>query len=82
MADQQIEKNGEIYQWNEIENTFFVYRPGGKHRFIYFVIGFRNGELRHFNIENQLGSRYNEHDFSEFVEYFKNESRNKNTYRP
>lgn len=68
-SDKQIEIIGETYQWDSIENTFFVFRPNS---FYTFVIGFKNGELKYFDIGNQLGFKYNERDFSEFVEYFKN----------
>ena len=73
LSNKQIEIIGEIYQWNEIENTFFVYRPMGKGFRAYFVIGLKDGELKYFDIGNQLGFKYNEHDFSEFVEHYRNE---------
>ena len=69
LSDNQIEIIGETYQWNSIENTFFVFRPNGSSS---FVIGFKDGGLKYFDIGNQLGFKYNAHDFSEFVEYFKN----------
>ncbi len=72
-ADNQIEIIGEIYQWDLIENTFFVFRPNSSYS---FVIGLKNGELKYFDIANQLGFKYNERDFSEFVEYYKNTAPN------
>jgi hypothetical protein len=69
----QIEIIGEIFEWNSIENTFFVIRPNSSSS---FVIGLKNGELKYFNIGNQLGFKYSERDFSEFVEYFKNTAPN------
>jgi len=73
LSSKQIEIIGEIYQWNEIENTFFVYRPMGKNFRAYFVIGLKDGELKYFDIGNQLGFKHNERDFSEFVEHYKKE---------
>ena len=73
-SDNQIEIIGETYQWDSIENTFFVFRPNSSYS---FVIGLKNGELKYFDIANQLGFKYNERDFSEFVEYFKNTAPNK-----
>ena len=74
LSENHIEVNGETYQWNSIENTFFVFRPNSTSS---FIIGFKNSELKYFDIKNQLGFKYNEHDFSEFVEYFKNTAPNK-----
>jgi hypothetical protein len=73
LSNKQIEIIGETYRWDEIENTFFVYRPSSKDFRAYFVIGLKDGELKYFDIGNQFGFKYNENDFSEFVEYYKNE---------
>jgi hypothetical protein len=34
LSDNQIEISGETYQWNSIENTFFVFRPGRTSSFV------------------------------------------------
>ena len=73
LSNNQIEIIGETYQWNSIENTFFVFRANSSYS---FVIALKNGELKYFDIANQLGFKYNERDFSEFVEYFKNTAPN------
>lgn len=47
------------------------YRPMGRMQKVYFVIGLKNGEIKYFDIGNQLGFN-NEQDFSALVEHFKN----------
>jgi hypothetical protein len=68
LSDKQIEINEEIHTWDSIENTFIVYGSGASYR---FVIGFKSGDLNYFDIANQPGLKYNERDFSAFVEYFR-----------
>jgi hypothetical protein len=67
LNDSHVNIGGKAYNWNEIENTFYVYRA----RKSFFVIGFKNGDLKYFDIGHQLGFKYSDHDFSAFVEYFK-----------
>ena len=63
--------NDEIFNWSDIQDTFFVYRFSHMMMNGLFVIGFKSGEIRYFNIGNQLGFGYNERDFSRFVEHYK-----------
>jgi hypothetical protein len=72
LTDKQITVGTRTYKWDEIENTFLVYRPTGRLQMVYFVIGLKNGTIRYFDIGNQLGFKYNELDFAVMVEYFKN----------
>jgi len=67
LTEKDISISGKSYNWDEIENTFFVYRTMKS----YFVLGFRNGDIRYFDIGPQLGFKYSDIDFAGFVEHFK-----------
>ncbi|SHE30171.1 hypothetical protein SAMN02745131_00074 [Flavisolibacter ginsengisoli DSM 18119] len=64
--------NDEVFNWNEIQETFYVYRFPGRWIKALFVIGFTNGLIQYFDLSNQLGFKYNDKDFSNLVEHYKN----------
>ncbi len=64
--------NNETFTWFEIQETFYVMRFPGRTRSTSFVIGMKNGVIHSFDIANQLGFKYNERDFSKFIEHYKN----------
>lgn len=70
LTENSISIGGDSYNWEDIENTFFVYRTMKS----YFVLGFRNGDIKYFDIGPQLGFKYSDIDFSGFVEYYKRKS--------
>ena len=72
LTGKQITVIGEIFQWEEVENTFMVFRPMGRATKVFFVIGLKTGEVKYFDIGNQLGFKYNGQDFSALIEHFKN----------
>ena len=61
----------EVFNWHDIQQTFYVYRPSSRSL---FIIGLKNGQIQYFNINNQLGFRYNNTDFSKFIEHYRNYS--------
>lgn len=63
--------NNDVFNWNEIQETFYVYRFPGRMIKALFVIGFTNGQIQYFDLGNQLGFKYNERDFSKLVEHYK-----------
>lgn len=61
-----------FYPWSEIQETFFVHRPTGKFPERYFVIGFKNGVLDRYHMNNLLEFNLNERTFSALIEEYRN----------
>ncbi|MEO6456492.1 MAG: hypothetical protein ABIN97_20620 [Ginsengibacter sp.] len=68
---QELTINDKTFTWFEIQETFCVLRFAGRTRRTSFVIGLKNGVIHFFDIDNQLGFKYSERDFSKFVEHYK-----------
>lgn len=73
----QLSKKGiaiedKFYQWTEIQETFLIYRPNGKSRAIYFIIGLKNGFLDRYHINNLLEFNLNERTFSALIDEYRN----------
>jgi hypothetical protein len=71
LSKKGIEIDNKFYQWAEIQETFIVYRPKGKIREIYFVIGLKNGFLDRLHMNNLLEFNLNERKFSALIEEYK-----------
>ena len=71
LSKKGIEIDNKIYQWAEIQETFIIYRPKGKIREIYFVIGLKNGFLDRFHMNNLLEFNLNERKFSALIEEYR-----------
>ncbi|MGG9961146.1 hypothetical protein [Ferruginibacter sp. SUN106] len=71
LSKKGIEIDGKFYQWTEIQETFLVYRPNGKNRTIYFVIGLKNGFLDRYHMNNLLEFNLNERTLSALIEAYR-----------
>lgn len=71
LSKKGIEIDGKFYQWAEIQETFIVYRPNGKIREIYFIIGLKNGFLDRFHMNNLLEFNIDERKYSALIEEYR-----------
>lgn len=71
LSKKGIEIDDKFYQWTEIQETFVVYRPNGKSRTIYFVIGLKNGFLDRYHMNNLLEFNLSEKTFSALIEEYR-----------
>lgn len=72
----QLSKKGivimdKFYQWTEIQETFFVYRPEGNQQTLFFIIGLKNGLLDRYHMNNLLEFNLTERIFSALVEEYR-----------
>lgn len=71
LTSRQIEFGDIAFSWDEIQETFIVYRPLGKGYNYYLIVGFKNGELERRNINNFMTFNKGVPDIANAIEHFK-----------
>lgn len=71
LTAQQIDFGDIAFSWDEIQETFVVYRPKGNGFFTYLILGLKNGELNRHDINNFITFTRSEKTISKAIEHFK-----------
>lgn len=71
LSKEGIEILDKFYLWDEIQETFVIHRPNGKSHIIYFVIGFKNGFVDRYHMNNLFEFNLSERTFAALIETYR-----------